>query len=120
MRKRTLMFLVLLGAFVTVSDAELRFKALSVTATSQTYFLTRPQEVVSLCNLGANEAYFRLFWEGETTAAATTSSSVLPAGTAAAPYCVGFGTAKTQPGRWIAVAIVCDTAETATVHIQSE
>lgn len=113
---------VLLGllALAVQTSAELPFKALSVTDTSQTYYLPRPQEVVGLCNLGANEAYYRLFWDGETPAVATTAYSVLPAGTAGNPFCIGIGTAKTQPSPWRAVSIICAGAETATVHVQSE
>lgn len=119
MRSRILFFLLALGV-VLPAHSELRFKALSVTATSQTYLLSRPQAEVALCNVGTDEAYFRLFWDGEATAAATTAYSVLPAGTAAAPYCISVGTAKTQPAPWKAVSIVAAGGETCTVHVQSE
>src|SRR3990167_4350784 len=109
MRKRILIVLGIL-AFAAQSPAEFHIKVLSVTATSQTYLFPVPQDGVGLCNLGANNAYYRLFGDGEPPAAATTSYHKLPAGTAAAPFCVSVGRATTQPAPWRAISIICDTA----------
>lgn len=117
---KRLTLLLGLAALAASSPAELGFAALSVTATSQTYTLPAPKDVVGLCNAGTNEAHYRLFWDGETTAAATTAFAVLPAGTAAAPYCISVGRAESQPAPWRAISIICAAAETATVHVQWE
>jgi len=120
MRKRFMLCLLVLGILAPTLQAELGFVALSVTATSQTYTLQTPKDVVSLCNLGTNEVYYRLFWDGETTAAATTASAMLVAGSVTAPVCVEIGRAQSQPAPWRSVSIVCAAAETALVHLQSE
>jgi hypothetical protein len=106
------------------SPAEFRVKVLSVTATSQTYLLPTPQDAVGLCNYGTNHAYYRLFWDGEIPAVATASAGTnnvhkLPAGTATAPYCLSVDRTATQPAPWRAISIICDTAESATVHLES-
>ena len=116
MKRLVVLFAVLASA--ATSRGELNLKILSVTDTSQTFPLPVPSDALGLCNVGANEAYFRAFWEGETPAAATTSWNVLPAGTAAAPYCISVNKAPTQPAPWKAVSIICAGAETATVHVQ--
>lgn len=103
-----------------VSSAEFGFINVSVTATSQTVTLPAPRDVVSLCNYGADNAYYRLFWDGEVPAAATTAHHLLPSGSATAPFCVGVGRSQTQPASWAAVSIVCDTGDTATVHLEFE
>ena len=116
MKRLAMLFAVL--AFAATSRGELNLKILSVTDTSQTFYLSVGSDAVGLCNVGANEAYFRAFWEGETPAVATTSYNVLPAGTAAAPYCISLAKAPTQPAPWRAVSFICAGAETATVHVQ--
>lgn len=116
--KRMLAVLLAL-AMAQGASGELHFAALSVTETSQTYPLPKPSAVVGLCNLGTDEAYFRVFSESDTAAAATTAHSVLPAGTAAAPYCLSLGKSPTEAAYISAISIVCDTGETATVHVQA-
>lgn len=118
MTKRLAVILALLVAVAAAGRGEMGFKALSATATSQTFYLPVASDIVGLCNLGADDVHFRLFWEGETPATATTAHSVLPAGTAAAPYCISFGKAPTQPAPWRFVSVVCASSETATVHLQ--
>lgn len=110
--------LALVAALVQAASAELQFKSLSVTTTSQTYQF-RPAEFVGLCNLGTDTVHYRLFWEGETTAAATTAYHTLPPGTAAAPYCFSVDKAVTQPAFWNAISIIAASG-TATVHLQTE
>jgi hypothetical protein len=114
---RRLAVLVAALALAVPGHAELGFKALSVTATSQTYMLPVASADVSLCSVGVNVAYFRAFWEGETPAAATTAYIPLPAGTAAAPICFSIPKSATAPNYTKYITIVCDTAETATVHV---
>jgi len=110
---------VLLAALALAAQghAELGFKALSVTATSQTFMLPVASADVSLCSIGTNAAYFRAFWEGETPAAATTAHIPLPGGTATAPICFSIPKSVTAPNFTKFITIVCDTAETATVHV---
>jgi hypothetical protein len=100
--------------------AETQYQSISATATSQTVGLRRQSASVMVCNLGANEAYFRLFDGNDEPAAATTANILLPAGTAAAPVCMSYSKSATAPGFYAAIAVVCDTAETATVVLQYE
>lgn len=116
---RRILALALLAALVLPAGAEVRVKSLSVTATSQTYVLPVPSNAIMVCNLGANEAYVRLFDETDTTAAATTANILIPAGAATAPVCKSYTKTSTQPGRFAAISAICDTAETATVTIES-
>ena len=51
-------------ALVTAASAELPFKSISVTQTSQTWYF-RPAEAVGLCNFGSDAVYFRLFRDEE-------------------------------------------------------
>lgn len=117
MTKRLAVLLLAVLALAAPGHAELGFKALSVTATSQTFMLPVASADVVLCSIGANEAYFRVFWEGETPAAATTAYAPLPAGTAAAPACFSIPKSQTSPNFTKYISIICDTAETATVHV---
>jgi len=118
MRKRLLALAgLVLAAIPSVGHAEMGFKALSVTATSQTYVLPKPSALVTLCSVGANDAHFRAFWHLETTAAATTANAPLVAGTATAPVCFTIPKTETAPNYIAAISIVCDTAETATVWL---
>lgn len=101
---------------------ETGFTAVSATDTSATTTFTTAKTSVLLCNYGADEVYFRLFTAADTAAAATTANAELIAGTATAPVCMSFThTPKTQTGLgWGAVALICDTGETATVHVITE
>ncbi len=109
-----------LTALATIGGAENGFNSVSVTATSQTVTLQRPRANVTLCNYGTYAAYFRLFNDNDTPAAATTSYAKLPAGTSSSPACLTFAKSVTESGLYAAVSIVCDTAQTATVHILSD
>lgn len=97
--------------------AENGFKALSVTSTSQTFLLNKASANVLICNLGTNEVYYRLFDQNDIVAAATTSNAQVVAGTATAPVCISFDKGPTVNAYYAAVSVVCDTAETATIHI---
>lgn len=116
MRTRAVAILVALAMAVT-AQGELHFKELSVTATSQTYPIPNPAKGILICGYGTDEVYFRLFWSGEIPAAATTANNLLIAGTATAPQCKSYD--QPPQGPWSAISIVCDTAETATVRIES-
>lgn len=89
----------------------------SVTATSQTVTFPRPMSSVLVLNDDAtNEAYIRLFWCGDTVAAATTSSLEIKATKSRS-----FTREKeTEPNYYCAVTLVCDTAETATVRVEAK
>ncbi len=104
-------------ALATMAVGETGYKALSVTATSQTWTFSRPQENVMLCNYGNYDAYYRLFNEFDTTAAATTSSTKLVSGSATSPNCVSFQKSRTEAGNYAAVSIICATSQTATVDV---
>jgi hypothetical protein len=118
MKKYILALAVLLLAGAV--NAELSFKALSATATSQTYTFPSPRASVMICNLGADAIFFRLFNENDTAAAATTSYGTIAAGSATAPVCMSFAKAPTEAANWKWLSVVCDTAKTATVHVYSE
>lgn len=110
--KRALAVLLVL-ALAQASSAELIFKSVSVSDTSTTYTFPRGAEGVTLCNQNTTTAYYRLFWEGETVAAATTSYHVLPAGTSAdVPYCVGIPRPQTVPFPWKALTIITASGTT--------
>jgi hypothetical protein len=111
--------LVLLLATVP-GHTELGFTLVSATATSQTFTFAKPSTNVTICNYGANEIFYRLFWEGETPVAATTSFAQLVAGSATAPNCISIDKAPTNPAPWSAITIICSAAETATVHLLNE
>ncbi len=117
--KKTL-WAALLLALAAGAWSETQYQSISATATSQTVGLRRQSASLLICNQGANEAYFRLFDGNDITAAATTSSILLPAGTAAAPVCLSFSKSATAPGFYSSVSVVCDTAETATVTLAYE
>lgn len=92
---------------------------LSVTATSQTVtFASRRTSVTVINNsTSANELYFRLFTNADTPAAATTSYVELKPGES-----IGFTFSPvTEAGSgYTAIALVCDTAETATARVVSK
>lgn len=113
--RRFLVVLALVLAVAIPSQGEVKFKALSVTATSQTFLFSSSSSVM-LCNLGANEVYFRLFFENDIPAAATTSYGTIAAGAATGPVCMSFNKSVSTPANYNAISIVCDTAETATAH----
>jgi len=105
---------------VIPAHTEVKYQAVSATSTSQTRYFPAPVSSFLLCNYGANEIYYRIFDENDTPAAATTSYATLVAGTATAPICKSFTRTATMPAYYKAIAIICDTAETATVQIESQ
>lgn len=117
--KRLTILLLMLVTVGAAAWAELRFKSLAVTDVSQTYRIPAPAADVQICNWGANEAFFRVFLSNETPAAATNAYSELPAGSATAPYCFSTSKPPTAASYIQAVSIICTTAETATVTVQS-
>jgi hypothetical protein len=119
MRKILALAAVLL-ALVAVVQAETQKITVAATATSQTVPLPKPSASLTLCNLGASEVYFRVFDENDTPAAATTAHMLLPAGSAAAPFCVAFSRSVTTSAYYKWVALKCDTAEEATIHVIAE
>ena len=118
--RRAIMLALGLALLAGALWAETQYQSISVTATSQTVALKRQSASVMVCNLGANEAYFRLFDGNDITAAATTSNILIPAGSAAAPICMSYSKSATAPGFYAAISIICDAAETATVVVQYE
>jgi hypothetical protein len=104
--KRILIALGLVLALVIPVNAELQGQTVSAVDVSQT--ITIGYSTLTVVNDGANEVYVRVFWEGETSAAATTSSREIKSGE-------GFTFSK---GLQIsAISIVCASGETATVRL---
>ena len=124
MRRATLAMLAAVLGLAGICQGETSFVNLSVTATSQTTYFSAPRASIMLCNYGTNNAYYRLFDENDvntgTPGAATTASTLLVAGSSTAPICVSWSKAPTQGAYFKAISIVCDTAQTATVHVLSE
>ena len=85
------------------------YKQVSATATSQTIPLGAVSNI-TIYNAGANEIYFRLFGEGEATSPAVATA-------AGGTYLAAGGTLEYPSGLYGAISIICDTAETATVHL---
>ena len=112
---------VLLGAFLlaTTANAELGFKSISVTSTSQYYYFPSPRTSVMLCNYGSDKVYYRLFINTDTPAVSTNANALLVAGTATAPICVSFERSPSLPGNFLSLSIIADSS-TATVHVLSE
>jgi hypothetical protein len=96
-------------------NAEVLFKALSVTDASQTYVLSKPSAGVMLCNEGANTAYYRLFNETDTPSAATTAYLPL-----LATKCLGHGKPPTSPANYSAVSVIAGSGLTTTVNVYFE
>lgn len=113
--RRFLLLLALVGLAVQ-TQAEMYFKSASVTGTTQT-IVFKPSNSILLCNFGTNKNYYRLFNENETTAAATNAYPLLVAGTATAPSCIGFDKGQTEVAFYRAVSLICESGETATVHV---
>jgi hypothetical protein len=116
---RKTLALALVAALLAVPVvAEVLVISISATDASATRVFPKPVNSVLICNWGANEVFFRLFTEVDTTAAATTSSIELVAGTATAPICISYDVTATQPGRFAAISTICNSGETATVTVQ--
>ena len=101
---------LILGALLALLcvplTAEVRYQAVSATATAQTIPINAT--AMTIINDGANEVYVRVFDAMQTPAAATTASWEIKSGE-------GFDIGRTAGIG--AVSIVCDTAETATVRL---
>jgi hypothetical protein len=110
---RRVILAVMLLAFAGMAIGEVRFKALSVTDTNQYWTLSKASASVMLCNTGANPAYYRLFDESDTPAAATTSYSLLPAG----GPCISYGKGATAPFYYSTVSIIAGSGLTTTVNV---
>ncbi len=109
MPKRRILTLALTLALVGgLLSGEAKYKAVSATATSQTIPLGAASKI-TIVNEGANEVYFRLFYEAEAPAAVTTTNGVY----LASGVSLEFG----PPELYGAISVVCDTAETATVRL---
>lgn len=117
--KRAFAVLAVIVALAVPVVGEVSFKSLSVTETSQTWVLPLPQSTVTICNVGANEVYFRLFNENESPAAATNAYNYLAPGSATAPFCVEISKPSTQSANWKAFSVICSAGETATVYLYS-
>lgn len=89
----------------------------SVTSTSATTFFSNARNEVTLINdtVSANELYARVFWCGETAAAATTTSPIRlePGEWLNVRYSQGEG----GNGGYCAVSYVASAAETATLRV---
>lgn len=105
---RRLISLALLILAAATAYAELSYTQVSAVATSQTVTINASN--LSICNDDTtNEIYIRIFVEGETPSAATTSSTRIKANEG----CWGFR----KDFNISAVSIVCASAETATVRL---
>lgn len=114
--RRILVLVVLLGLVIAPTlRSETAYSALSATATSQTYTISKPSAAVTICNGGTGVAYFRLFNEVDTTAAATTASSRLAVGA-----CIEFSKPATDPAFFKAVSVVTNGTDTATIYVYSD
>jgi hypothetical protein len=93
--------------------------SISVTSTSQTVTFTSLRGAVTVINdaSSANEIYFRLFTAADTPAAATTAGVRLQPGESLSFAFSGF---SELGGGYLAVSLVCDTAETATARVVSK
>lgn len=107
MTRRILALAIALGLVSVMAIGEVPYKAVSATSTSQSIPLGAARNV-TIVNDGANEVYFRLFYEGEPPAAATTASVYLAPGAS-----LEYG----PPSLYGAISLVCDGAETTTVRL---
>lgn len=112
MRMRYLILAFAALACVGGLVAEPQYNAVSATVTSQTITFIKPAYSVVLCNDGAGIAYFRLFNETETPAAAAATHAAIPVGT-----CIEFTKGPTDAAyyRWAAIL----SASTSTVRVYS-
>ncbi len=123
MRKmRTALALALALALVALPlVGETGFTDVSATTTNATTTFTTAQTYVLICNYGGDDIHFRLFDSEDTPADATTSHTLLVAGSATDPKCISFPhNPRSQKGLgWGAVSIICPST-TATVHLITE
>jgi hypothetical protein len=109
---RRVILAVMLLAFAGMAIGEVRFKALSVTDANQYWTLSKVSASVMLCNTGTNPAYYRLFDELDTPAAATTSYLLLSAG-----QCISHVKGATGPFHYSTVSIIAGSGLTTTVNV---
>ena len=102
-----------LGAGVV--GAETHFVSILATDVSATTTFPTPRQSVLICNDGASPAFFRLFNEIDTPAAATATSSSIPVGA-----CITFGKPQTSPAYYKWISVICGAGLTATVRVYSE
>ena len=98
--------LALLALLAVPAFAELGYTAVSANSTSQTTTINRGTLVV--VNDGSNEVFVRVFYEGETPAAATTANAEIKS---------SESFTFTKDFNITAISIVCSSAETATVRL---
>lgn len=107
MIKRLLTLACVLALVVPAVHAELQGQTVTATQASQT--ITIGYSTLNVVNDGAGEIFVRVFWEGETEAAATTSSHEIKSGE-------GFTFSKEMQIK--SISIICSTGETATVRLK--
>jgi len=117
MRRRAIAIVATLGLALAAWAEVVTSNAVSVTSTSQTITFTNSRTDVLILNDGPNEIYVRVFTSEETAAAATTSHVKINTGESR-----GYShNPRTESGRgYLAVALVCAAAETATARIESK
>lgn len=77
--KKAILALALMLALVTTASAELGFTRVAATSVAATTTNINASTLL-VVNDGASVIYVRVFWEGETTAAATTASTEIKSG----------------------------------------
>lgn len=104
--KRIAVLAVLALSIAPWAQGELAFTRVNATQSNQTITLNAPSVVI--INDGASEVYIRVFWAGETAAAATTADAELKSSES-------LVLSKTMGVS--AISVICQTSETATVRI---
>ncbi len=89
------------------------YVAVSATNVSQTITFAKASATVLLCNDGAGIAYYRLFNEIETSAAATNANASLPVSA-----CISHSKGPTEAAYWKWASII--SASTSTVRVYSD
>lgn len=77
--KRSILALAIVLALVTTADAELGFTRVTATSAGATTTTINAASLL-IINDGASVIYVRVFWEGETVAAATVNSAEIKSG----------------------------------------
>lgn len=118
--RKAFIILAVLAVLSAGAVAETFYVSISATDVSATTTFTTPRASVMVCNLGANEAYFRLFHENDTPAAATNAYNYIAPGSVAAPVCISFVKGQTAGSYYKYLSVICSAGETATVTVYSE
>jgi hypothetical protein len=119
MSKRLLAVALGFGLLTLPAIAEVSYNTLSVSDTSATAVFPTPRQDLLICNYGDADVHYRLFFETDTPAVATTGNILLVAGTSTAPLCKSYSKAQTAPSFYKAISIVTATG-TATVTVESQ